>query len=68
MTLLDAARKGKWVRRRGSTRVLCISETPTNFYKMVRADLLADDWEIVGEEPKEEVDDSVQRFALLELD
>jgi hypothetical protein len=68
VNFLDAARQGKWIRRRGTTKVLCISERATNFYSIHRSDLLAEDWEIVGVAEPEVLDDSQRRFALLELD
>lgn len=67
VTFLDAVKQGKWIRRRGTTKVLCISENPTNFYSISRSDLMAEDWEIgVGGEI-EKMDDSQKRFSLLEL-
>ena len=68
MTFLEAAMLGKWIRRKGSKKVFCISETPTNFYNVVRSDLLAGDWEIAIENTEEKQDDSSVRFSLLELD
>lgn len=68
MTLLEAIKKGKWIRRHGTHKVHCVSDTPTNLYNMVRSDFLADDWEVVGEEISQDLDEAIVRFSLLELD
>ncbi len=71
MTFLDVIRKAKWVRRHGYPRVYCVSDVRTHLYSVCRADLLADDWEVVApkfEDPYPEEDASAKRFSLLELD
>ncbi len=68
VNFLEAARQAKWIRRRGTRKVLCISETPSHFYSITRHDLLADDWEAAcGPEPVK-MGDSEMRFSLLEMD
>lgn len=69
MNFLDAAKRGKWIRRRLTTKVLCISETPSSFYSITKSDLMADDWEIVDViEETQAIDDATLRFLLIELD
>jgi hypothetical protein len=68
VTFLEAARKGKWIRRHGRTKVICISDTPTHLYSMTKRDFLAEDWELVGEEPAKEEDSSSVRFMMMELE
>lgn len=68
MTLFEAVRKGKWLRRRGTTKVVCVSENPTNLYGMVRSDFLANDWEVLDPDFREESDASERRFSLMELE
>lgn len=69
VTFLEAARMGTWIRRRGKTKIICVSETPTNLYNMTRSDFLAEDWELsCDEEPAEEVDSSSVRFMMIELE
>jgi hypothetical protein len=47
---LDAIRAGRWIRRKGNKRILCVSEIPNHLYNVVRSDLLAEDWEVVDGE------------------
>lgn len=68
VTFLDAIRKGKWIRRKGRPRPICVSETPTHLYDVVRSDLLADDWEVIEGDSSEPADGSTERFSLMELD
>lgn len=68
MNFLQAVRLGRWIRRKGSSKVVCVSETPTHIYSVARSDLLAEDWEVVDSVEQEKMDDSEKRFSLLELD
>jgi len=68
VTFLEAARLGKWIRRRSSTKVHCISDTPSHLYDMTKRDFLAEDWELALEEPTKEEDSSSVRFMLMELE
>lgn len=70
VTFLEAIRKGKWIRRRNSSRNVCVSDTPTHLYSITRSDFLAEDWEIIefDDDPEEPKDGSSTRFSLLELE
>ena len=68
VTFLEAARQGRWIRRRGRSKVICVSENPTNLYNMVRSDFLADDWELATDREPDRSDDAAKRFSLMELD
>lgn len=70
VTFLEAIRRGKWIRRRGYSRNVCVSDTPTHLYSITRTDFLAEDWEVIefNDGTKEAEDGSSTRFSLLELE